>query len=116
MGIHFEFFYSAAVFEHFNFIFGVGSVVVEFYFVISCVFVAFVFGYQMSAAGRYPLCSDAACLIGVDELSGKAVAVIANVQIAAAMIARIFLVMFFYLLAPFSLFGVFFVFIITRKD
>lgn len=71
MGIHFEFFYSAAVFEHFNFIFGVGSVVVEFYFVISCVFVAFVFGYQMSAAGRYPLCSDAACLIGVDELSGK---------------------------------------------
>ena len=34
-------------------------------------FVAFVFGYQMSAAGRYPLCSDAACLIGVDELSGK---------------------------------------------
>lgn len=56
MGIHFKFFYSAAVFEHFNFIFGVGSVVVEFYFVISCVFVAFVFSYQMSAAGRYPLC------------------------------------------------------------
>ena len=99
MGIHFEFFYSAAVFEHFNFIFGVGSVVVEFYFVISCVFVAFVFGYQMSAAGRYPLCSDAACLIALMNSAAKAVAVIANVQIAAAMIAG-FSSHVFYLLAP----------------